>query len=118
MFSRRLLRTVLEKTVIVSPFNLDHYISIGFCKFDAFNLDYAKLLTSGKDCKSPFPQRTGQTVNDLTLSQTSPGFYVSEVQVFRKHCGKRRNCSSRAISPFPIVFSTRLENFVPFSWNF
>ena len=29
----------------------------------------------------------------LTLSQTSPGFYVSAVQVFRKHCGKRRNCS-------------------------
>ena len=55
---------------------------------------------------------------NLTLSQTSPGFYVSEVQVFRKHYGKRRNCSSRAISPFPTVFSTRLENFVPFSWNF
>ena len=29
----------------------------------------------------------------LTLSQTSPGFYVSVVNVFRKHCGKRRNCS-------------------------
>ena len=28
----------------------------------------------------------------LTLSQTSPGFYVSAAQVFRKHCGKRRNC--------------------------
>ena len=23
----------------------------------------------------------------------------------RKHCGKRRNCSLRAISPFPIMFS-------------
>ena len=29
----------------------------------------------------------------LTLSQTSPGFYVSAVQVIRKPCGKRRNCS-------------------------
>ena len=29
----------------------------------------------------------------LTLSQTSPGFYVSAVEVFWKHCGKRRNCS-------------------------
>ena len=29
----------------------------------------------------------------LTLSQTSHGFYMSEVQVFRKHSGKRRNCS-------------------------
>ena len=23
----------------------------------------------------------------------------------RKHCGKRRNCSPRAISPFPTMFS-------------
>ena len=30
---------------------------------------------------------------NLTLSQTRPGFYVSAVQVFWKHCGKRRNCS-------------------------
>ena len=51
---------------------------------------------------------------DLTLSQTSPGFYVSTVKVFRKLCGKRRNCSWRAISPFPIVFSTHSENFPPF----
>ena len=29
----------------------------------------------------------------LTLSQTSPGFYVSAVQAFWKQCGKRRNCS-------------------------
>ena len=29
----------------------------------------------------------------LTLSQTSPGFYVYAVQVFWKHSGKRRNCS-------------------------
>ena len=28
----------------------------------------------------------------LTPSQTSPGFYVSAVQVFWKYCGKRRNC--------------------------
>ena len=40
----------------------------------------------------------------LNPSQTSPGFYVSAVQVFRKHWGKRRNCSLRAISPFPTVF--------------
>ena len=28
-----------------------------------------------------------------TLSQTSPGFYVSAALVFWKHCGKKRNCS-------------------------
>ena len=27
----------------------------------------------------------------------------------RKHCGKRRNCSLRAISPFPTVFSKDLK---------
>ena len=27
------------------------------------------------------------------------------IQAGRKHCGKRRNCSLRAISPFPTVFS-------------
>ena len=30
------------------------------------------------------------------------------IQTSRKHCGKRRNCSSRAISPFPTVFSKGL----------
>ena len=32
-------------------------------------------------------------ISQLTLSQISLGFYVSAVQVCRKHCGKRRNCS-------------------------
>ena len=53
----------------------------------------------------------------LTLSQTGPGFYVSAVQVFSKHCEKGRNCWQRAISPFPTVFSTLLETFLPFSLN-
>ena len=30
------------------------------------------------------------------------------IKTGRKHCGKRRNCSLRAISPFPTVFSKRL----------
>ena len=30
------------------------------------------------------------------------------IQIGRKHCGKRRNCSLRAISPFPTVFSKGL----------
>ena len=30
------------------------------------------------------------------------------LQTDRKHCGKRRNCSFRAISPFPTVFSKGL----------
>ena len=31
------------------------------------------------------------------------------LQTGRKHCGKRRNCSLRAISPFPTVFSKYLS---------
>ena len=56
---------------------------------------------------------------DLTLSQTSPCFHMSAVRRFRKHCGKRRNCllgeMLGEISPVSTVFSTILENFVPFS---
>ena len=53
----------------------------------------------------------------LTFSQTSPGFYMSVVKTFGKHRGKRRNCSSQAISPFSTVFSTHLESFLPFLSN-
>ena len=42
---------------------------------------------------------------------------MSAVHVFSKHCEKRRNCSLRAISPFPTVFSTSLESFLQFSTN-
>ena len=42
---------------------------------------------------------------------------VTIISLSRKHCGKRRNCSSRAISPFPTMFSILLENFLPFSSN-
>ena len=53
----------------------------------------------------------------LTHSHTMMPFDAPGKQAFRKHCGKRRNCSLRAISPFPTVFSTGLDNFLPFSSN-
>ena len=56
---------------------------------NGFNSDRSEILSCGIE---------------LTLSQISPGFYVSVVHVFRKHCKKRRNCSLRAISPFPTMF--------------
>ena len=31
------------------------------------------------------------------------------IQMGRKHCGKRRNCSLRAVSPFPSVFKRLLQ---------
>ena len=48
---------------------------------------------------SPFP------IMFLTLSHTSPGFYVSAVQVFWKHCGQKRNCScNKQFLIFPKCF--------------
>ena len=72
-----------------------------------FYLDQSKILSSGN--------RFRQLLIDFTLSQTSPGFYVFAVQVSWKHLGKRRNYSKWVISPFPTVFSTHLENFLPLS---
>ena len=53
----------------------------------------------------------------LTHSHTMTPFDAPGKQAFWKHCGKRRNCSLRAISPFPSAFSSRLDNFLPFSSN-
>ena len=54
------------------------------------------------------PGKFGCDINGLTISQTCPCFYVSAVQVFWKHCRKRRYCSLWAISSFPTVFSNHL----------
>ena len=61
------------------------------------------LLTS----PSIFP-----THQNLTCSKTSPGFYMSAVQVFWKYRGRRRHCSLQAISPFSTVFSIHLKSFL------
>ena len=53
----------------------------------------------------------------LTNSHAMTPFDAPGKQAFRKHCGKRRNCSLRAIFPFPTVFSTHLDNFLPFLSN-
>ena len=46
------------------------------------------------------------------ILQTTISHWMRMVESFskksRKHCGKRRNCSLRAISPFPTVFSKDL----------
>ena len=44
----------------------------------------------------------------LTLSQTSPGFYMSAGKSFENTAGKGE------ISPFPTLFSTHLEDILPF----
>ena len=52
----------------------------------------------------------------LTLSQTSPGFYVSAVQSFENTAGKGEIVLNEKFLLFP-VFSTCLENFLLFSSN-
>ena len=55
----------------------------------------------------------------MDLTRTSINPFSNKPWFLRvwKQCGKRRNCSWRTISPFPAVFSTRLEKFLPFSYN-
>ena len=43
-------------------------------------------------------------------------FEASTTDSFWKHCGKRRNCSYRAISPFPTMFSPQSDNCTPFDY--
>ena len=76
-----------------------------------------KLQAHQNNVAQEYHRKQQATLNfiPLTLFQTNPGFHVYAVQVFLKHCGKRKNCSLRAISAFPPVFSTHLENFQPFS---
>ena len=45
-----------------------------------------------------------QTKNILTLYSIDTHFNASTTDSFWKHCGKRRNCSWRAISSFPTMF--------------
>ena len=58
----------------------------------------------------PFPER--QILDSSKLKEFADDNFNLDVdrrklykRVDRKHCGKRRNCSLRAISPFPTVFS-------------
>ena len=60
---------------------------------NTFILDWCKDLSLGKV---------------LTLSQTSPGFYVSADKSIENTVGKGE------IAPFPTVFSSHLENFPSF----
>ena len=80
---------------------------------------------------SPFPTmfskeflysvvKSGLCGKELTLCQTSPGFYLSPVQVFWKHCGKkRRNWFNEQFLLFPQCFLPFQRTFCHFYqiWN-
>ena len=62
------------------PIELGKLKNCGMLKLEGLSIDNTALRDAINDGR-------------LTLSQTSPGFYLSAEQVFRKHCRKRRNCS-------------------------
>ena len=53
---------------------------------------------------------------EITVSQTSPCIIV--LQSFENTVEKKRNCSWRNFSFFPLCFLSLLENFLSFSSNF
>ena len=78
-----------------NPFNLDQsknlwYTSKGLTHYQTTNF---RLFQTERVCRREFQ---------------IPRKWQKVIQMDRKHCGKRRNCSSRAISPFPTVFSKGL----------
>ena len=75
---------------------------------DAFNLDQSKNLSLGKELTI-----TRRQILDSSKDLADDNLKFKKkmqkvIQTGRKHCGKRRNCSLRAISPFPTVFSKGL----------
>ena len=90
---------------------------MSFLRLTSSRLELLRVLPKDTPTKSPdVSVGLESRIPDLrvNLSQTSPGFYVSTLQVFQKYCGKRRSCSYRAISPFTQYFSTHFDNFLPF----
>ena len=53
----------------------------------------------------------------LTHYHTMPHFDVLKIYSCGKHCKKKEKLIEMSISPFPIAFSTLLEDFPPFSLN-
>ena len=109
------------------PFHLTHYHTIPH--FDALKIYIAvencvrkgeiacnKQYLLFSQCFLTYMALIFHVKCTLTHSQTTTPFDAPWKQAFWKHCRKRRNCSW-AISPFPTVFSTRLDNFLPFSSN-
>ena len=59
-------------------------------------------------CVNPFPNYKFFTLPNwktLQMTITSLMKMAESYPTARKHCGKRRKCYLRAISPFPTVFS-------------
>ena len=118
------------------PINLIFNFFVGQNEFYEFTKFYEMIfsnLVRYQLINQTISQSVSQSVrisisqlNRLTISQTTNfRLYQTEricrrqfqicrkwqrsLQAGRKHCGKRRNCSLRAISPFPTVFLKDFE---------
>ena len=75
---------------------------------NSFSLEESEICRLGKG--QPLPKR--QILDSSKLKQFADNNCkfdktgIKSIQMGRKRCGKRRNCSIRAISPFPTVFSS------------
>ena len=68
-----------------------------------------KITMSGHSCLNPLPDMpilgsSNSAANKDMLSKLWANGHAI-IWLSRKHCGKRRNCSLWAISPFPTMFS-------------
>ena len=107
--------------------NLILLIEFNLSSVNAFNLDKYRILSSGKELwgiwhtlLAPWLITMIKSFNPLPLmailgssNSAANEDIMSEIWtkgntviwLSRKHCGKRTNCSLRAISPFPTMFS-------------
>ena len=76
--------------------------------FDDLNQIYTQQKTALLSTFNPFPNNSLDPSKLKEFAEDNFKFdekWQKVLQMGRKHCGKRRNCSLRAISPFPFVFS-------------
>ena len=81
-------------------------LSISSClKFCCLVKAFGKICEKRRICALFFPSHwlLSHIIN-FTLSQTSPGFYMSALQDFQKHCRKRRIACDEQFLLFPQCF--------------
>ena len=84
------------------PFtNFSFWVVIHLLSANALNLKQSLVLLFGKEL---IEANFCGLFKGLTLSQTSPGFYVSAVQIFWKHCGKGEIAHNEQFLLFPQCF--------------
>ena len=92
---------MIDCMVFNAVFNSTAVISGGQCTYPCFP---GVLLTHYQTTNFRLVQIERVCRRQFQISQK----WQKVIQMDRKHCGKRRNCLLRAISPFPAVFSKDL----------